>query len=208
VESVVAPRPDAQRLLGNAAEAGGLLRLLLAPEPSAATRAAPPTAPAQARRVFISYSHEDREFARQLAVSCAQLRRDGWIELWSDAEIVPGTEWRDEIQAALEAAEAIVLLVSPDFIQSDFCYGIEMARALERHASGDAIVLPIIIRSTDLRNAPIEKLQYLPTGAKPVARWPDRDEAWLDVVSGFRRALLALEQRMRRTSYERPNATR
>lgn len=179
--------------LGDAVEPGFLIKGLTADivasrEPVAS---APPRSP---RKVFVSYSHQDKEFASQLAVGCAQLRRDGWIQLWSDAEILPGAPWREEIYAALEQADLVVLLISPDFIQSDFCYGIEMSRALERHREGRARVIPIVIRATDTAGAPFTQLQMLPTGAAPVTspRWPDRDSAWLDVARGLRRFLESL----------------
>jgi hypothetical protein len=150
---------------------------------------APPKSP---RKVFLSYSHRDKEFASQLAIGCAQLRRDGWIQLWSDAEILAGAPWREEIYTALEQADLVLLLISPDFIQSDFCYGIEMTRALERHREGRARVVPIVIRATDTAGAPFAQFQMLPTGGAPITSWPDRDSAWLDVARGLRRFLESL----------------
>jgi hypothetical protein len=177
--------------VGNAVQSGFLFKVLtsqMAPLREPVSDLAPRTP----RRVFVSYSHKDKEFASQLSTSCAQLRRDGWIHLWSDAEILPGSNWREDIHAALEQADLVVLLISPDFIQSDFCYGIEMRRALERHATGCARVIPIVIRATDTAGAPFAQLQMLPTDRKPITSWSDRDSAWLDVARGLRRVLETL----------------
>lgn len=183
------PQPaDDNPRLGDSVPPGFLFDVLAA-QIGIPSESIAPAIPKRARRVFISYSHKDKEFAAQLSTSCAQLRRDGWIHLWSDAEILPGSDWSDEIHAALEQADLVVLLISPDFIQSDFCYGIEMRRALERHAAGQARVLPIIIRATDTAGAPFARLQMLPAEGKPVAIWADRDSAWLDVARGLRRLL-------------------
>ena len=177
-------------VLGNAARRGILRQLVMQPSYSTYARLSPERAPSPTpRSVFISYSHRDQELAKQFSISCAQLRRDGWIRMWSDAEILPGAHWHDDISDALESAQIIVLLISPDFIQSDFCYAVEMHRALQRHEQGEARVLPVLVRSTDVTNAPFERLQMLPSGRKPITSWADRDAAWLDVVTGLRRAL-------------------
>jgi hypothetical protein len=117
------------------------------------------------------------------------LRREGAIELWSDNEIQPGSEWRRDIDRALQAAEVVLLLISPDFMQSEFCYSVELRRALERHQSGGVVVVPIYVRWTDVGDAGFEALQALPSGRRPITSWPDQDEAWLDIISGLRRVL-------------------
>jgi hypothetical protein len=140
-------------------------------------------------KVFVSYSHKDRTYADRLRVSSAMLRREGAIDLWSDAEISPGDWWREEIGRALESADVVLLLISPDFLESDFCYGVELGRALERHREGTTVVVPVFVRWSDVGNAPINGLQSLPTGRRPIANWPDQDEAWLDIMAGLRRVL-------------------
>jgi hypothetical protein len=86
-------------------------------------------------------------------------------------------------------------LVSADFLASDYCYDVEMTRALQRHDSGDACVIPVILRSVDWRGAPFARLQALPKDAKPVKAWSDEDEAFTDVASGIRKAVEALRSR-------------
>lgn len=79
-----------------------------------------------------------------------------------------------------------MLLVSADFLSSDYCYDIEMSRALERHASGSARVIPVILRACDWADARFGKLQALPKNAKPVTSWRNMDEALTDVAKGIR----------------------
>ena len=64
-----------------------------------------------------------------------------------------------------------------------------MARALERHEHGDAIVVPVIVRACDWMHSPLGKLQALPTDGKPIANWKNRDDAWLNVAQGIRRVV-------------------
>lgn len=142
--------------------------------------------------VFYSYAHEDEKLRDELAKHLSLLKREGIIKEWHDRRIVPGDEWKHHIDHYLEAAELILLLVSPDFIASDYCYDIEMQRALERHEEGAARVVPIILRPVDWSSAPFAALQALPTNGRAVTDWPNRDKAFLDVAQGIRRAVEAL----------------
>jgi TIR domain/CHAT domain len=139
--------------------------------------------------VFISYSHKDKLLRDRLAVQLSNLRRQGVIRDWFDGDIIPGTEWRKQIQQHLESAQIILLLISADFMASEFCYSIEMARAIQRHKAGEARVLPILLRPTDYEGAPFTELLMLPTDAKPVTRWTNQDDAFEDIVRGIRRAI-------------------
>ncbi len=122
------------------------------------------------------------------------LKKQGLISAWHDRMIGPGMEWKGAIDEHLEAAELILLLVSADFLASDYCYDIEMVRALERHEAGAAVVIPVVLRAVDWSDTPIRKLQALPADEKPVASWPDRDEAFANIAAGIRKAVLKLMQ--------------
>jgi hypothetical protein len=139
--------------------------------------------------VFISYAHEDLAYLQELEKHLANLERQKLIASWYDGDITPGTEWQSQIMDRLNSAQIILLLVSADFINSDFCYSIEMEQALARHNANQARVIPIILRPVDWKGAPFAKFQALPTGAKPVTRWPTHDDAFLDVVEGIRKAI-------------------
>lgn len=140
-------------------------------------------------KVFISYSHRDEALKEALEVHLSLLKRQQRIQPWQDRQIEAGTEWNQQILAALDAADIILLLISPQFINSEFCFDKEMQRALQRHQHGTARVIPIILRPTDWQDSPFGKLQVLPKDGKPITRWEDRDEAFLNVVQGIRRAV-------------------
>jgi hypothetical protein len=140
-------------------------------------------------RTFCSYAHEDKVYVRALRTWLRQLERQRLIEWWYDREIIPGQEWREAIDENLQVADVIFLLISPDFIASDFAYEEEMQRAIARHEQGEARVIPIIVRHTDLEGAPFRRLQSLPEDLIPIAAWSDQDEAWLDVIRGIRRVV-------------------
>jgi internalin A len=150
----------------------------------------------QALRAFISYSHKDERLRAELDTHLKLLDRQGLLDVWTDRRITAGTEWKGEIDENLERAALILLLVSVDFITSDYCYDKEMGRALERHEAGSARVIPIIVRDIDWRSAPFAKLQALPRDGKAVATKGRprlaRDAAWKDVAEGIERELRVL----------------
>ncbi|NJP12347.1 MAG: toll/interleukin-1 receptor domain-containing protein [Leptolyngbyaceae cyanobacterium RU_5_1] len=155
------------------------------------------TAPANkaAIEVFFSYAHEDEDLRDKLANHLKLLERQGVIQKWHDRQILAGTEWKGQIDRHLETAQIILLLVSSDFLASDYCYDIEMKRALERHDAGEARVIPIILRSVDnWWKTPFGKLQALPTDAKPVTNWANLDGAFADVARGIRLTAEAWQQ--------------
>src|SRR5260221_6757256 len=139
--------------------------------------------------VFISYAHEDRALKEELTTHLSNLRRQGLIKTWHDGDIVPGTEWEQQIIEHLTSAHLILLLISSDFMASDFCYSVEMQKAIARHQTNQARVLPILVRQTDWKDAPFSILQMLPTGTRPVVNWTRRDDAFTDVVKGIRKAI-------------------
>jgi hypothetical protein len=151
---------------------------------------APDTAqPRPPVEIFYSYSHKDEEFLEKLITHLSLLKRKGVITGWHDRQISAGTEWKDRIDERLESAGVILLLVSADFLASDYCYDLEMARAMARHDEGTARVIPIILRNCEWSDAPFGKLQALPKNAKPVKSWADPDEAFTDIAKGIKKAI-------------------
>src|SRR5438105_4373420 len=139
--------------------------------------------------VFYSYAHKDEALRNELEKHLSILHRRGLISSWHDRQIVAGTDWAESIDTHLETASLILLLVSSDFLASDYCYGIEMKRALERHQANEARVIPILLRPVDWDGAPFAHLQALPTGAKAITTWSNQDEAFTSVAAGIRRAI-------------------
>lgn len=140
-------------------------------------------------RVFVSYSHLDQGLRGQLDVHMAALKRQDVIEVWTDHCIRPGEPFDSKISAALEAADIILLLVSPDFLHSDYCVTIEMQRALERAKAGRAQVVAIILRPCDWQSLEIGRLKALPTDGVPVVKFPTLDDGFHDVVKHLRAML-------------------
>jgi hypothetical protein len=136
--------------------------------------------------IFISYSEDDEKFKKQLETHLAMLRREGTIRSWHGQQIEPGQEWEQETANHIDSARLILLLVSSSFLASDQLYENEMMRAMERQASGDARVIPIILRSVDLGQTPFSKLQPLPRNGKPVDTWRNADEIWSNIVQEIR----------------------
>lgn len=162
--------------------------------PAQTTAMANPQTPNGPLEVFISYSHKDEALKDELYIHLANLTRQGKIQPWQDRAIEAGTEWDAEIKARLESARIILLLITPRFIASEYCFDQEMERAMERHAEGTARVIPIIMKPCDWAGTAFSKLQILPKDAKPVTAWNDQDEALLNVVQGIRRATESLQR--------------
>jgi hypothetical protein len=139
--------------------------------------------------VFTAYSHKDERLRNKLESHLSPLKRLGIVTAWHDRRIVAGKDWRKEIDEHLNSAKVILLLISADFLASDYCYGIEMTRALERHEVGTATVIPVILKDVDWGGAPFSKLQALPRDGKPVTRWPTQDAGFADVARGIRVAI-------------------
>jgi hypothetical protein len=136
--------------------------------------------------LFYSYSHKDELIRDELQTHLSILRRMDVISQWHDRRIAPGEEWDMQIDRRLKDADVILLLVSSDFLASDYCYGKEMIEAVRRHDKGQARVIPVILRSCDWRGAPFSRLQALPKSARPINEWNNRDEAFTDVARGLR----------------------
>ncbi len=142
------------------------------------------------KSVFFSYCHKDEALRDQLETHLAMLKRQGVISMWHDRRLVAGDNVDAGIAIELDRADIILMLVSPDFLASDYCYGVEVARALERYAAGEARVIPVILRPCDWQAAPFGKLLAAPTDGRPVTKWPDPDDAFLDITKAIRAAAI------------------
>jgi hypothetical protein len=142
--------------------------------------------------VFISYSHRDDELRAELETHLSLLKRQGIVRTWYDREIGAGEEIDSRVSAELEKADIILLLVSPYFLASDYCYEIEMQRAMERHREGTARVIPVILHPCDWQHAPFKGLKAVPDDGKPVSSFPNRHDAFLQITRAIREAATAL----------------
>lgn len=140
-------------------------------------------------KIFYCYARKDQNLREELDHHLSNIKRLYHLETWFDRQISPGENWEDAIDEHLNSADLIFLLVSPDFMASDYCYNKEMNWALIRHATGEAKVIPILLRSVHWTGAPFSHIQLLPTDAIPINRWPDHDDAFYDVVLGIERVI-------------------
>lgn len=139
--------------------------------------------------IFYSYSPRDERLRQRLETHLGTLRQQGIITDWHDRKIIAGSDRMQSIDTHLMTAKVILLLISPDFLASDYCYGVEMQRALARHAAGEAWVIPVILRPVDWQGTPFAHLQCAPTDAKPITTWANRDEAFLNIATAIRSAI-------------------
>ena len=144
--------------------------------------------------VFFSYSHKDEEYRDLLEIHLSALKRQGIIGTWHDRRIVAGDDFGNEISEHLESDQIILLLVSPYFIASNYCYDIEMKRAMERHKNGEAKVIPVIIHPCDWHGTPFGKLLVTPTDGKPISKFPNPHDGYLEVTKAVRKAAEELQR--------------
>jgi len=147
---------------------------------------APDTAPPPALQVFVSYSHRDEAVKNELLKHLEPLKRLNLVEAWHDRKINAGDKWDEAISSALENADIVILLISIDFINSKYCYDVEMQVALDRQAANDAVVIPVIVRNCMWKSTPFAKLQALPVDGRAIASWPEPDEPLTLVSEGIR----------------------
>lgn len=143
----------------------------------------------QALKVFYSYAHADSDLCKKLQNHLSLLKRQKLISSWYDRDIEAGNEFSPEIKKHLNSADIILLLISASFMGSDYCYEVEMLRAMERHEAGNARVIPVILHQVDWHDAPFGKLLALPSDGKPISTWSNQDVALYDVAKSVRRVI-------------------
>jgi len=138
--------------------------------------------------IFFSYSHRDEDLRNELESHLSALKHQGVITPWHDRRITAGDEFAGKISENLESADIILLLVSPYFLASDYCYEVEMKRALERHETGEARVIPVILHPCDWQQTPFGKLLAVPSDGKAVSKFPNIHDAFLEITKAIRSA--------------------
>ena len=189
---------EIQRVLREANEAMAAQPAKQSPAPSQSPPADPPqlsattanAKPAQRNtkplRVFVSYAHADEALHDEMSRHLSLLRRQGRFESWHDRKLLPGDAWRAQIDDRLANADVVILLVSADFLSSDFCFEQELMAAMTRHDAGRARVVPIIVRPCAWQDSPFAHLQALPRDGLPITQHANHDIAWTEVVHALR----------------------
>lgn len=132
--------------------------------------------------IFIAYAHNDLRYKDELKKFLRPLLHTGKARVWDDYDIESGQDWEAEIKIRLYGADVILLLVSPDSLASDYFYGREVAVSLERHAKGEAAVVPVILRPCHWTITPLAHIEAMPEKAKAVTSWASQDEAFTDIA--------------------------
>lgn len=132
------------------------------------------------------------KFKERLQDQLKPYEKKGILKLWNDRDILAGQEWEDEIKTHLENDDLIFLLISPDFIATDYIWDVEVPKALERHRNKEAIVIPIILRPCNWGKLDFSHIQALPDKGVPITKWTDQDDAWLAVEKGIEKVLAQL----------------
>jgi hypothetical protein len=151
--------------------------------------------PAKVIQIFISSVEDDenllKELWEHLRVMQHQYReRKGYsIKIWHSGDVLPGQDWKRKIEEHLRDAHIILLLVSVKFLNSEICRSIQIQPAIDRHNNKQACVIPVILRSCDWKYEIFGHLQPLPARGRPVIKWKPRDDAYLDIITGIRKAI-------------------
>ena len=139
--------------------------------------------------LFFSYSHKDEELRNELEVHLSMLKRQGLIRAWHDRRIGAGNDIHSNISAELENADIILLIISANFLASDYCYDKEMIRALEKDKEGSARVIPVILHPCDWTSSPFGSLRATPIDGKPVSMFANQAEALTQIAKDIRSAV-------------------
>jgi TIR domain/Tetratricopeptide repeat len=148
----------------------------------------PPLPIAEAEKgalVFFSYAPRDKWLRDKLENHLSNLKYRGMINTWHDQEIGAGEDWMQQVDTYLNKSHVILLLISADFMASEYCYSKVLMYALERHKQQKATAIPILLRPVLFTGAPFVKLQMLPTNRKPITSWTNRDSAFVDIANGI-----------------------
>ena len=157
-------------------------------------------------KLFFSYSHADDKYRDELQKHLMSLQYQGIVESWHDRRILAGQEWANLIDNELGKADIILLLVSSDFIASNYCMGIEMKLALDRHESNEAVVIPVILRSCLWQSLPFGKLQAATREGKPVEKYPSLDDAFLEITKNIETVAKRLTSQGNRSTLDNTNS--
>lgn len=136
--------------------------------------------------LFYSYAHEDEELCEEIIHALEPLRDEGIVSEWYDRQILAGENWRKQISENLDRAKIVLLMVSPDFMNSDYCMGVELRQALDRHWERQCRIVPIILRNCHWTNTRFGSFQALPRDAMPVEQWENQEEALFSIMEGIR----------------------
>jgi len=151
-------------------------------------------------KLFISYSHKDKELCNELQNHLSPLKQENLIEYWQDKELLPGENWDEEIKKNLRQADIVVFLLSADFLASPYIYNNEIKIAYEKHQKGEVTLVPVMLRKCHIDKTIFKNIQGLPTPFEPItsSKWPSRDEYFYEIVVGLERFIDSVKEKRER----------
>jgi len=140
-------------------------------------------------KIFLSYSHKDKEHKDVFLSHFSSIARTENVSIWTDVEIGAGTQWDAVISQQLCSADIVILLVSANFIASEYIYNRELAKALEMQELSKVWIIPVMLSNCSITDMKIAAIQTLPTDPRFVEAWANKNDAWVNVVEGIRKSI-------------------
>ncbi len=141
------------------------------------------------KKFFVSYASPDLDYKNELKKHFKVLIDKNLMEYWDGKAILPGEAWDEKIKEHLEKADVILLLISVDFLNSEYINNVELKRAMERYQNGEVTIIPILVRTCDFESHYLNNLHALPEGKKPIDTWPNKDEAYVNIINHIKTIL-------------------
>lgn len=155
-------------------------------------------------KVFISSSHKDDAERARLKTHLAPLGRRKGLDVWWDGDMLAGADINDEVRLALRRAKIFIALVSPAYLEPDYCFNKEYRRAMRRAARKTMHVVVAVMKPCHWTQTTMRRHKALPHDAKPVVQWTNRDQACVDIVAGITKVIAAVRTEERAKAAARP----
>lgn len=145
-------------------------------------------------KIFIAYAYADRNMVKEVEKDLKAMKRHTKIS-WSGIDVDAGEDLQEENQKNLNAAHIILLMISRDFLASDYCYDQQIQQAVARHDKKAAVVIPVILSTCDWKDdTPFRKLTPLPENGKPVQKWNLKADAYTNIKRGIQKVVERLQK--------------
>ena len=140
-------------------------------------------------KVFISYSHKDERWKKDLEIRLKPYHRSGSVIAWSDKKIIPGSKWFDEIRGALAETRIVIMLVTPNFLASDFIHEHELGPVLKEAEAGGVKIMWVPVRASSYTETPLREYKAVIPPDKPLAQMKlgERDDAWVQICEEIKK---------------------
>lgn len=157
--------------------------------------------------LFISYCHQDTRYKNKLLTHLQSLELTHNIDVWYDGKILPGDTIDAEVLKHLNTSDIVLLLVSPYFLASYYCFNVELKKALERHNAGKCIVLPVILSECIIdEKASFSRLMRVPEDGKPIQKFKPQNDGYVNAVLKIKKLIDTKFSNTRKASVKEPSS--